>query len=163
MSSGRVTQTGTILIPPGPNVRVGLVISKVALGASDKFPASVVPVSSNVSSPFPGFSNLRISFVLSLTLNTAPSSGLTTSADALKTCKTCNEIDKSEYAELVSVWLKKCRIGGASNGKSRCNCPFCPFISNIVPLMDKSPVVLQFHPTLSIPAADISQLFVDPS
>ena len=102
ISSGRVTQTGTILIPPGPRVRVGFVISNVALGASDRLPARVLPVSWNVSSPFPGFSNLRINFVLSLTLKTAPFSGLTTSADALKTCKTCNEIDKSALIEFVS-------------------------------------------------------------
>ena len=103
MSSGKVTQTGTILIPPGPSVRVGLVISNVALGACERFPASVLPLSWNVSSPFPGFSNRRISLVLSLTLSTEPSSGLTTSAAALKTCNTCNEIDKSAFTELLSV------------------------------------------------------------
>ena len=163
MSSGKVTQTGTILIPPAPNVRVGLVISKVALGACERFPANVLPVSWNVSSPFPGFSNLRISLVLSLTLRMEPSSGLTTSAPALKTCNTCKEIDKSALAELLSLWLKKCRIGGASNGKSRWSCPFWPVISSIVPLIDRSPLTLQFQPTFSIPAVDISQDLVEPS
>ena len=103
MSSGRVTHTGTILIPPGPSVRVGFVISKLAFGACDRFPASVPPDSWNVSSPFPGFSNFRINLVLSLTLRTEPSSGLTTSAAALKTCNTCNEMDKSAFTELLSL------------------------------------------------------------
>ncbi len=82
-SSGSVTHTGTILIPPGPKVRSGLLISKETLGTSDKFPAVANPLSVNESSPFPGFCNRRISLVLSLTLNTAPSLGVTTSASAL--------------------------------------------------------------------------------
>ena len=87
-SSGKVTHTGTILIPPGPKVRNGLLISNVTFGASERFPAVVLPLSKNESSPFPGFCNLRISFVRSLTFNTAPLDGVTTSASALNTCKT---------------------------------------------------------------------------
>ena len=145
-----------MLIPPGPRVRSGLLISKETLGASDKFPAVATPLSMNESSPFPGFCNRRISLVLSLTLNTAPSLGVTTSASALKTCKTWREMARSVLGRLSSLWLKKWRIGRASRGKSSINCPFWPFISSIVPLILKSPLVLQFQPSLSIPADDMS-------
>ena len=102
-SSGRVTQTGTIVRPPAPIVRVGFEISNSTSGAWDKLPALVLPTRVNVSSPLPGFSNFRIIFVRSLTLNTAPSAGVTTSASALYTCSTCNEIDKSEFATVASL------------------------------------------------------------
>ena len=102
-SSGKVTQTGTILVVPGPNVLVGLFISKVTLGNSVRFPNPYIPLRVKVSSPFPGFSSFRISLVLSDTLNTDSSGGDTISAFALKTCNTCSEIVRLKLFRLSAL------------------------------------------------------------
>ena len=97
-SSDSTTSTVAIVVANAPNVRSGLYTVKATSGvALIVAPAMARAVRMKVSSPLPGFSNLRMMGSISFTVREMASpvvvgSGSRMVASERNTCKTCNEM-----------------------------------------------------------------------